>query len=197
MPAPQLSISVEADECITLTPDSPRFKGVYQKMTPRSADEVREVLGFSSTATEAVRKSRLCCGPERPPAATPDADDLDAQDDETRANARSLTYQAFKSYVYGADPASLAHLKPAFDRFLEVSKAVINIAALQDIEVANGATLMISPSTHLVRARKVIIHGTGRIVCHGSTTFKIASLEGVRRIIAQVSKVPIGKVSKN
>ena len=75
-------------------------------------------------------------------------------------------------------------MKPTFERFLDISKAVLYIAILQDIEVANGATLTISKNTHVVEANKVIIHGTGRIVCNGSTKFKIASLEGVRRTIS-------------
>jgi hypothetical protein len=178
------SISLEPGECVTLAPESSRLKGVYKQVRPRSADEVRELLSLTGAAAEAAQKSRICCGPDRPPAATPAAEDLDDKDDEKRANARGLTYQAFRAYVHGDNPAALAHLKPAFDRYLELSKAIINIAYLQDIEVADGATLTISASTHVVNARKVIIHRTGRIVCRGSTTFKIVSLEGTRPLVA-------------
>src|SRR5215207_6602517 len=97
MSEPQ-SLSLEAGECATLTPGSSRFKGVYQQMLPRSADHVRELLSFTGAAAE----------------------DLDAKDAETRANARNLTYQAFNAYVHGDNAASLAHMKPAFDRYLEI-----------------------------------------------------------------------------
>jgi hypothetical protein len=174
------SISLEAGECVTLSPESSRFKEVYKQITPRSAEEVRELLGLTGAAADAVAKSRMCCLPGASLAATPSADDLDAKDAETRFDARRRTYDAFNAYVHGGDTASLVQMKPAFDRFLAVTKAIINIAWVLDIEVANGATLTISPSTHVVRARHIIIHGTGRIVCHGPTTFKIVSLKGER-----------------
>jgi hypothetical protein len=181
------SISLEPGECVTLAPESPRLKGVYRQVHPRSADEVRELLSLSGAAAEAIQKARvMCCGPHMAPAATAAAEDLDDKDDERRAIARGLTYQAFRAYVHGDNPAAFTHLKPAFDRYLELNKAIINIAILQDIEVADGATLTISASTHVVNARKVIIHRTGRIVCRGSTTFKIVSLEGVRPRVSTV-----------
>jgi hypothetical protein len=174
------SISLEPGECVTLSPESSRFKGVYQQITPRSADEVRELLGLTGAAAEAVAKSRTCCLPGSGLVATPAAEDLEAKDAETRVNARRRTYDAFYAYVYGSDTSSLVQLKPAFDRYLGVFKAIINVVLLLDIEVADGATLTISPSTHVLRARNIIIHNTGRIVCQGSTTFKIVSLKGDR-----------------
>jgi hypothetical protein len=66
------------------------------------------------------------------------------------------------------------------NKFLDVTKSVINVAFLQDIEVADGATLTISANTHAVYARNVVVHRTGRIVCQGSVTFRINSLEGIR-----------------
>jgi hypothetical protein len=175
-----ISLSLEADERVTLAPDSPRFKGVYQQVQPRSADQVRELLGFSDTVAEGLAKSRARFGPERLPAATAAAENLDAKDMATRAQARGVTHEAFRAFVRGSNVDALAHMKPAFDRYLEINKAVINLCILNDIEVADGATLTISASTHVVRARKIIIHPTGRIVCNGSTTFKIVSLEGLR-----------------
>ncbi|HVJ44147.1 MAG TPA: hypothetical protein VM639_21770 [Dongiaceae bacterium] len=178
------SLTLESGECVTLSPDSSRFKQAYQQIYPRNADEVRAALGLSDDALESVRKAGICNCASKPPAATVAAEDLDSSDSTARAAALSLTHQAFSSYVYGTNPAVFAPLVPAFNRYLALNKAVINIAVLLDIEVGDGATLTISASTHVVRARKIIIHRTGRIVVRRSTTFKIASLEGLRpRII--------------
>ena len=48
------SLKLEADECATLSPESGRFRSVYQQVQPRSAKEVRELLGLSPEATSAV-----------------------------------------------------------------------------------------------------------------------------------------------
>lgn len=128
-----------------------------------------------------LHESGMCCIPVTLPASTAAAEDLDHKDPEIRALARSTTYQAFNAYVYGANPAAVAHMVPAFNRYLDINKAVINIALLSDIEVANGATLTISKNTHVVNARRIIIHQTGRIICHGNTTFRVTSVEGIKR----------------
>src|SRR6266478_5470486 len=165
------SLTLEPGECVTLSPDSSRFKQIYQQVYPRSADEVRDSLSLSTDAFEAVRKAGICDCFAKPPASTVAAEDLDSSDPATRAAALSLTHRALNAYVYGTNPAALAYLGPAFDRYLRLNKAVINIAVLLDIEVSDGATLTISASTHVVKARKIIIHRTGRIVVLGSTTF--------------------------
>lgn len=175
------SIHVDTDECLTLTPESGRFKEVYTRVNPRSAEEVRKLLGLTPEASKALHESGMCCMPSTVPARTAAAEDLDDADPQVRAAARSTTYQAFNAYVHGANPQAVAHMIPAFNRYLDINKAVINIALLSDIEVANGATLTISKSTHVVNARRIIIHRTGRIVCHGNTTFRVASVEGIKR----------------
>ena len=183
------SLTLEPGECMTLSPDSSRFKKVYQQLSPRSADDVRAALGLSDHALESAHKAGICgCGTQLP-AATVAAEDLDSSDETTRAAALSLTHRAFGNYVYGTNPAAFTNFKPAFDRYLAVNKAIINIATLLDIEVGDGATLTISASTHVVKARKIIIHRTGRIVCRGATTFKIVSLEGLGRRIIDVGSI--------
>ena len=174
------SLRVEAGECMTLSPDSERFKHTYRQVRPRSAEEVREVLGLSPEATKALRENGVCRYDSAVPAATADAADLDSEDPEIRAAARQSTHAAFKAYVYGTAAASLEYLTPVFDRYLDINKAVLNIATFGDIEVMDGATLTISPSTQAVLANKITIHRTGRIVCGGSTTFRITALEGIR-----------------
>lgn len=174
------SLRLEENECLTLSPESERFRAAYKQIQPRSAAEVREVLGLSAEATKAVQAGGVCCHGPQAPAATADAADLGSDDPEIRAAARQATYAAFNAYVHGTAPESLAYLTPVFDRYLDINKAIINIAAFGDIEVLDGATLTISASTQVLRANKIIIHRTGRIVCRGSTTFKIVSLEGLR-----------------
>jgi len=175
------SLRLEADECVTLSPTSDRFKGAYQQSQPRRAEEVRGLLGLSEAATKALQEGMCCPGPTTP-AFVPRAEDLDSPDAATRNAARRAAYNGLQAYVHSTTPGAFDYLKPALDRYLDISKAIINWITLSDIEVANGATLTITANTHLVFASKVIIHGSGRIVCQGATTFKITSLEGVRPI---------------
>lgn len=175
------ALSLDTEECATLSPDSGRFLKAYRRVNPRSASEVRTLLGLTPEASKALQESGQCCTPITLPAITAAAQDLDHEDPAIRMAARSATYQAFNAYVRSANPASMAHMVPAFDRYLDISKAVINIAYLSDIEVADGATLTISKNTHVVNARRIIIHRTGRIICRGSTTFRVTSVEGLRR----------------
>lgn len=196
--APDLKL--EADECATLSPDSERFKHALVQVRPRSAEEVRKLLGLSDESAAAVRAAGGgCCDTHRAPAGSAEADDLEAEDPDIRQSARALTYSAFNAYVYGS-AKNVEHLTPVFERYLEVSKAVLNTFHLADIEVMDGATLTIAANTHAIYANKVIIHRTGRIVCHGPTTFKIHSLEGLRRTLVTATaatKVAAAKVSKH
>ena len=188
-------LSLDSGECTTLSPDGGRFQKAFRRVNPRSAAEVRGLLGLTPEAAKALHESGQCCMPNAMPASTPAAEDLDHQDPEIRAAARSATYQAFNAYVRSPNPAAMAHMVPAFDRYLDISKAVINIAYLSDIEVADGATLTISKNTHVVNARRIIIHRTGRIVCHGSTTFRVTSVEGLRRQYVSVNAVAAATVA--
>ena len=179
------SLKLEDGECVTLSPTSERFKSAYRQVQPRRAEDVRNILGFSEVGAKALQAQNICCSPA--PTFIPRPEDLDAEDAEIRIAARRAAFVALQAFVNSATPAAFAHLTPALDRFLEITKAVINVVTLGDIEVGNGATLTISPSTLVVYANKVIIHGTGRIVCDGPTTFKIASLEGVTPIIPPIA----------
>jgi hypothetical protein len=178
------SLKLEDGECITLSPTSERFKSAYRQVQPRRAEDVRKILGFSEAGAKALAQN-TCCSPA--PTFTPRPEDLDAEDPEIRIAARRAAAVALQAFVNSATPAAFAYLTPALDRFLEITKAVINVVTLCDIEVGNGATLTISPSTLVVYANKVIIHGTGRIVCDGPTTFKITSLEGIRPIVPPIA----------
>jgi hypothetical protein len=174
------SLRLEPGECVTLSPTSDRFKAAYQQSVPRRAEEVRAALGLSDTATKALQE-QACCPPA--PALVPRPEDLDSPDAEIRTAARRTAYNGLQAYVRSPTPGAFDYLKPALDRYLDISKAVINSVLFSDIEVAEGATLTISKNTHVVYANRVIIHTSGRIVCQGAKTFKITSLEGVRPIL--------------
>ena len=174
------SLRLEAGECLTLSPASDRFKSAYRQTQPRRAEEVRATLGLSDEANKALQAQGRCCQGTTP-AFSPLPEDLTAEDPEIRNAARRAAYAGLQAYVQSPTPGASAYLAPVFERYLEISKAILNIITLSDIEVADGATLTISASTNVVYANKVIIHGSGRIVCIGSTKFKIASLEGTRR----------------
>ena len=176
------SVRLESGECLTLSPNSERYRAAYHQVQPRRAEEVRAVLGLSEAATKALQAGGMCCQPG--PAMSPLPEDLNHDDADTRSGARRAAYAGLQAYVRSPTPNAYANLAPAFNRYLELTKAIINIITLFDIEVADGATLTISANTHVVHARKVIIHGNGRIVCKGPTTFKIVSLEGARRFSA-------------
>jgi len=176
-------LKVEEGDCTTLSPNSERFKGAFEQIRPRTAAQVREILGFSSEAAAAVEQAGMCCHAGRGQSSTASAEDLEAKDDELRAVARATTYGALRAYVQAANPAAYAHMEPAFEKYLDINRAIINVLHVNDIEVFDDATLTVSANTHVLRARKIIIHPRGRIVCNGSTTFKVTSLEGLRRRI--------------
>ncbi len=174
----KMSLRLEENECVTLSPESPRFRESYQQVRPRTIEEVRNILGLTGDAAKALQE-KGCCRPSAVSSALISADDLTAQDDPTRIRARSLAYAASREYVRAPNPTYLSQWQAVLNRFLEISNSVINVVVLLDIDVANGATLTISPNTHAIYANNVRIHGNGRIVCQRDITFKINSLEGI------------------
>jgi hypothetical protein len=189
----KLNLRVEPGETVVLSPDSPRFQAHYTQVRPRNIDEVRAAIGLTAEAAKAVG-AQACCATSPAPSVLPPAEHLTDKDPETRFRAREAAYRAAQQYVQSPDPARLAHWKPVLNAFIEATKAILNLALLQDIEVANGATLVISQNTHAVYARNVRIHGNGKIVCQGSVTFRITSLEGVPlRITQPVPFVGLGQ----
>ncbi len=186
------SITLEPGECVVVSPESPRFKDSYTQVRPSTAEEVRETIGLSTESAKALL-DQGACQPCAALSATVPADDLESKDDAVRARARDITHEAFNNYVYGLNPASLSQMKPTFERYLDINKIVLHIITLQDIEVGAGATLTISGNTHLVVANKIIIHGTGRIVCNGFTKFKVTSVEG--RTIGVISGIGVSPVA--
>jgi hypothetical protein len=174
------SLRVESGECIILSPKSPLYKKNYRQVRPRTAKEVREVIGLSEEMTKAIRAQGVCCHRHTNLPTTISTADLDSEDKAVRTNAMNLTHKALRAYVTSVNPAFLAHMEPAIGRYLDIVGLVLNIVSLKNtIEVADGATLIISDNTHLVEASKIIIHGTGKIKCSGLIKFNVASIEGI------------------
>ena len=171
------NLQVEAGETVMLTPDSSRFRYLYRQVRPRSIDEVRTHLGLSKEATK-IAKQRQCCQSAELPSVLVTPEDLESEDSATRFRARTAAYQVASAYVRSPEPANLSHWTSVLNRFLEMTKAIIHVVELYDIDVANGGTLIISANTQAVYAHDVRIHGSGRVICQGSVTFHINSLEG-------------------
>lgn len=178
--APKGALRVEAGETVVLSPNSARFKAVYENVQPRTIAEVRAILGLSEESSKALAAAPQCCKKSAIPAALITPADLAHKEPAVAARAYHLAYAAAAEYVRAANVTHLEHWVPALDLFISIAKASLNIARFRsDIEIADGATLTISPNTHAVYASAIRIHGTGRIVCSGPVTFKITSLEGI------------------
>lgn len=172
------SLQLEEDECVTVSPDSPRFAASYRTVRPQSIDEVREILGLTNPPDAWSQSSARCCQPPDLSSRLVRPEELDHPDPSVKAEARRLTYVAAQAYVQSPNENDYALWKPVIDKWLLTNKALINILELWDIDVANGATLTISPNTHALYARHIRIHGTGRIVCKSHVTIRATDLEG-------------------
>ena len=176
-PADAPNLVVDAGATTILAQDSEAAGGAYRKIQPQSIDEVRAVLGPG----DHPHRSRDCCSTEMPAelgARHVSLADLESDDAEVREDARRLAYLAGRAYVRGLVTSETARWRPVIDRYLELTKAVINIAVLGDIDVYNGGTLVVSSATQAVLARHIRLHGTGQVVCKGPTTIIASSLEG-------------------
>jgi hypothetical protein len=170
------SLRVEKGEKVTLAFESQRFKGSFRKVRPRSANEVRQLVGLSDGMAQTLRE-RGVCRHEASPAAIVSADELDSSDKSVRGRALAITEKALYDYLYAVSAAPLAQMESAIGRYLEIADVVLNVAVLQDIEVADGATLTIPANTHVVEANKIILHGSAQIDCVALTKFRVKSIE--------------------
>ena len=174
------SLRVESGETAVLCPKSRLYKENYRQARPRTAKEVREVIGLSEGMAKAMREQGVCCHPSMDLPAIVSAADLDSKDEVVRTRALELTHKALHNYVISPNPSVMAHMEPPLERYLVIVGLILNIVTFKNtIEVADGATLTISEDTHVVEASKIIIHGTGRINCSGFTKFNVASVEGL------------------
>lgn len=172
------SLRTESGETVVLSPSSDRFRDHYRRVHPRSAKEAREVIGLSDEMACALRNSGACCQPDDHPSAAPAPDELESEDENERGRAFDDVGRGFASYLTTTSPELLGPMEPAMTHFVELTKLELNLVTLQDIEVADGATLTISEDTHLVEANNIVIRGAGQIKCSGFTKMNVNSIEG-------------------
>jgi hypothetical protein len=174
---------VEENETLNLSPDSKRFKHVVQTERPQSIAEVRKILGPSVKAASTTKSHGPCCTiPDELQSTLISSEDLESSDDQTRFRALGLSYKAAREYVRTTDASSLAHWEPVLDKFIQLNKAILNQFFFNDIDVYNGATLNIATNAHAINAMRIRLHGTGKIVCKGPTTFRALSFERILKV---------------
>jgi hypothetical protein len=174
-----VNLDVPAGHTVVLSPSAAQFKANYQQIHPQTMDQVRELFWFVRPSPQTVKTHMT---PAVAAIATKPINikDLESPDLKVSRTARLTAYKVATEYVRNADVSNLASWKPVLDRYLVLNKAVLNILALQDIVVGNGATLQISKDTHAIYARNFIIHGNGKVVCHAKCSFKLTTLQGVK-----------------
>jgi hypothetical protein len=171
------NLIIEADDCVTLTPDSPRYKDAIQQYRPQTIAEVRKLIG-PSPASAGGTSSPSCCLPLELTASLPDPDMLTAKDEQVRFRARMLAATAASAYVRAADTRDFKQFEPALDRFIQLSKPILFSFLFADIDIASGATLTLAKNAHILFAANIRMHGTGRIVCKGPTTIRATTVNG-------------------
>lgn len=174
------NLVIDADECVTLTPDSTRFKDVIQQYRPQTIAEVRKLLGPSQTSADGT-PAPVCCLAAAFSASLPDPDALAANDEGARLSSRLQAAEAARAYVQAADVRQYKYLEPLLDRYIQLTRPILYSFLFGDIDIANGATLTLANRAHILLAAHIRMHGTGRIVCKGPTTIRATSVEGPTR----------------
>ena len=180
MAQPAQNLVLEADECLTLTPDSSRFKDAVEQVRPQTIAEVRRILGPSVDAGPNTPGGPCCLAPELS-GAFPNPDDLTSTDPQVRFRARQLAQTAASAYVRAAEVSQLKLWEPFLDRFIQITKASLAIYRFGDIDIANGATLTLGPRVQALYAGNIRMHGTGRIVAQGPATIRATTMSGPTR----------------
>jgi hypothetical protein len=172
------ALRVLSGETVLLSPESDRFKEFYRSTQPRSAQQLRKMIGLSDAGAEAARAAGVCCQPGDQPDAFPPPEDLSSDDEVVRGRAFDVVGRALQTYVRTPTPQQLVPMEASIERFFELTGFIVNLVALQDIYVADGAVLTVSENTHVLEANKVVIEGTGRIDCSGYMKLNVYSIEG-------------------
>lgn len=186
------NLRLDEDECLTLSPTAERFKGAMTQLRPQTIAEVRRILGPPrlSPEQELPYLHTGCCASPEIASTIVSIEELHSSDAKVQARAYSLAYVAANDYVKGIGvPAALSQWEPVLNEYIKLTSPVLSVFTLQDIEVANKATLTISKLVHVLAAGKIIIHGSGSIVCQGPTTFRVNSVEGQRFTISSTVAV--------
>ncbi|MFF1908726.1 hypothetical protein [Kitasatospora sp. NPDC058218] len=172
------NLRLEANERLVVSPDSPRFAAGYREVRPRSIDEVRKLLGPGNVPDSALRADHLRLRTNELTKRLLRPEDLEVKDPIARGEARNLVYLAAREYVHAASTATLKQWRPAIDRWLADVRPILHIFTAGDIDIADGATLTLSANTQGLVARRVRMHGSGRIVCLGNVKISAVSVEG-------------------
>jgi hypothetical protein len=180
-------LKVEKGETVRLAFESERFRAAHRQRKPRSIEEVRQLIG---SAVAAQPGANTACGCSKSGKLL-NPEDLESQDPKLRGQAFAAARLGARQYVMGGAAVS-ASQRFALDRYIELSNAVLNIAFLLDIDIQDGATLVIAPTTHALYARNIHIHGSGRIVCEGPATINCRTLNGdYRTKYSSISANPV------
>ena len=182
------NLFVEARETVLLSPDSKRFGPFYQRVHPRTIDDVREVVGLTDASARALRDRGGCCA-SAAAGVLYSPGDLSSDDPNVSRLAKEVAARAARQYVLGSNPLALEQWKPLINRYLEMGKVAITFIALRDIEISEGGTLLISSNTMALFANSIKIHGSGRIRCQGDISIKCTSLQGINPANASISTV--------
>jgi hypothetical protein len=169
------NLKVESSEAVVLSYESERFRAVHRQIRPQSIDEVRKLMGVTQAVADTVGKTHQC-GCSKGGRYFGLAE-LESDDQAMRGKALAAARASARQFVMGGAAAS-ASQKAVLDRYIQLAGTVVNLAFLLDIEIQNGGTLVIAPSTHGLYARNIRIHGTGRIVCQGPTTINCTAITG-------------------
>jgi hypothetical protein len=172
------SLIVDEGDTVTLSINSERFNKLIRKVVPQSIAEVRKILGPSAREKESISNYNTCCAPSELSSQIISADDLESENPEIRSKAKQLAYFAAKHYVHAIDNKAVSHWETTLDRYIQLSKTIINICYLSDIDVYNHGKLNIASNVQALYARNIRLHGNGSILCNGPTTFNAASFEG-------------------
>lgn len=177
------NVDLAEGESMTLTPDSRRYGPIYKEFRPTRLAELQELIGVRTTDTDRSLQGR-CCVNEALQSTVLMPEHLQDSDPVSRARADRLTYLATSEYLTGK-ASQLKAWEPVIDAWIRLRKPILQIAYLNDIVVANKATLTLSANTHALYAHTITIVGSGRINCLGPTKIKATSLEGRRFLISQ------------
>src|SRR5712692_6647811 len=81
------TLRVETGECVVLSPQSDRFREHYRRVQPRTATEVRNLIGLSDEMTRSLRERGVCCQQHDQPVGFPARHELDSEDELVRGRA--------------------------------------------------------------------------------------------------------------
>jgi hypothetical protein len=167
----KLDLVVKENSTVDLTMDSKLLKNYIQVVQLKDVDLAKRLIGVPD---EFAQPKDCGCGKM---GRVPSLADLSSKDKTIKEDALSAARSGLQQYILG-DSRKVVISKKVLNKYLEITKAKINILWIKDIIVHNNATLNINNGLTSVLANKIRLFGTGKIVCNGPKTFKCTSFEG-------------------